>query len=121
MNRLLASLAFVFAVSMSADLARAQLPFSNVPAQRPQLSPYLNLLNRNGQGGVSDYFTQVRPQIEARNELNRQQAEITRLQRQVSQPRTSGIPPGGSREIRGTGHDTYYMNYLNFYTMPRRQ
>ncbi len=100
--------------------ARAQLPFSNSIPLRPAVSPYLNLVTGNNNNGVSNYLTQVRPQIEAREQLIRQQAQINQVQRQVQRGQPGGVPVRGSQEIRGTGHETAYMNYLHYYPARRQ-
>jgi hypothetical protein len=108
---------FVVGAPSQAD---AQLPFSNINTNilRPTVSPYLNLLNSNDPG-VSNYYTYVRPQIQAREELVRQQAQINQIQRQVQRGQPGGVPVRGSQEIRGTGHETAFMNYLHFYPARR--
>lgn len=101
-----------------ASETQAQLPFSNLPPPRPTVSPYLNLLGQQSPG-VSNYFTLVRPQIDQRNEQLRQQREIQQLQRQSLTQRTGGVPVSGSREIRGTGHESVFMNYSHYYPQRR--
>ena len=103
--------------SITSGAALAQTPFSNTAVNRPTVSPYLNLLNQNS-AGTSNYYTLVRPQIQAREEILRQQAQINQIQRQVQRGQPGGVPVRGSQEIRGTGHETAFMNYLHYY--PRR-
>jgi hypothetical protein len=98
--------------------ALAQLPFSDISAIRPTVSPYLNLL-RNTSGGISNYHTLVRPQIQARETMLRQQAQINQVQRQAQRGQPGGVPVRGSQEIRGTGHETAYLNYLHYYPARR--
>jgi hypothetical protein len=112
----------VFAVAgLLPGLARAQgsLPFSNAIPNRPTVSPYLNLLNPTG-SGTSNYFTQVRPQLQAREELVRQQVQLNQIQRQVQRGQPGGVPVRGSQEIRGTGHETVFMQYSHYYPITRR-
>jgi hypothetical protein len=104
--------------AMSPTLAEAQLPFSDISAIRPSVSPYLNLLRSTG-GGVSNYHSLVRPQIQARETMLRQQAQINQVQRQAQRGQPGGVPVRGSQEIRGTGHETAYMNYLHYYPSRR--
>ncbi len=94
-------------------------PFSNLPPNRPVISPYLQLLNQDTPG-VSNYFTRVRPQIDATNEQRRQAVQLDRLQRQVNRARPAGLPVQGSQEIRGTGHETVFLNTLHFYPQRAR-
>jgi hypothetical protein len=113
----------VFVVTtLLASLAMGQgsLPFSNAIPNRPAVSPYLNLLNPTG-SGTSNYFTQVKPQLQAREELVRQQVQINQIQRQVQRGQPGGVPVRGSQEIRGTGHETVFLNYSHYYPIGRRQ
>jgi hypothetical protein len=105
--------------AMSPVAAEAQLPFSDMPSIRPSVSPYLNLLRNTG-GGTSNYFTLVRPQLQAREALQRQQAQINQVQRQAQRGQPGGVPVRGSQEIRGTGHETAFMNYLHYYPIRAR-
>jgi hypothetical protein len=113
------SLAIIAGVAASEAQGQGQPPFSNLPPSRPTVSPYLQLLNRETPG-ISNYFTFVRPQIEARREFTRQQLEIDRLQHQVNRARPAGLPVQGSKEIRGTGHETVFMNTLHFFPVRQR-
>jgi hypothetical protein len=107
------------AAALFSDLARAeQLPFSNAVPIRPAVSPYLSLLTPNAPG-VSNYHTYVRPQFQQREDMIRQQAQIRQIQRQVERGQPGGVPIRGSQEIRATGHETGYMNYLHYYPIRR--
>jgi hypothetical protein len=113
----LATLAAVAIVSV--DARGEQLPFSNVGPLRPAVSPYLSLLTPNAPG-VSNYHTLVRPQFQQREEQLRQQAQIRQIQRQVERGQPGGVPIRGSQEIRATGHETAFMNYLHYYPVRTR-
>jgi hypothetical protein len=105
--------------ALLSNSARAeQLPFSNSIPTRPAVSPYLSLLTPNAPG-VSNYHTLVRPQFQQREEMIRQQAQIRQIQRQVERGQPGGVPIRGSQEIRATGHETGYMNYLHYYPTRR--
>jgi hypothetical protein len=112
----------IFTLAGAGILSKAamaeQLPFSNVVPIRPAVSPYLSLLTPNAPG-VSNYHTLVRPQFQAREEMIRQQAQIRQIQRQVERGQPGGVPIRGSQEIRATGHETGYMNYLHYYPVRR--
>ena len=43
---------------------------------RPTVSPYLNLLNNSSREGIPSYFTQVRPQLQARAAAQRAEQSI---------------------------------------------
>jgi hypothetical protein len=112
------AIALFAVVVMAGTLRSEQLPFSNAIPNRPAVSPYLNLLNQSNPG-VSNYLTLVRPQLEQREQLIRQQAQIRQIQRQVERGQPGGVPVRGSQEIRGTGHETAYRNYLHYYPARR--
>ena len=112
------ALALGIGAFLCAGDARAQLPFSNALPARPTISPYLGLLTSNS-GGVSNYLTYVRPQIEQRQNQIRQQVQINQIQRQVQRGQAGGVPIRGSQEIRGTGHETVYLNYSHYYPARR--
>ncbi len=52
---------------------------------RPTVSPYVNLATMNTGGGLPNYFTLVRPQIEAREAEMAQRQQATRMQRDLNQ------------------------------------
>ncbi len=117
--RTLAGMLTLSAVALFSHTASAeQLPFSNAIPNRPAVSPYLNLLQPNAPG-VSNYQLLVRPQLQQREELIKQQAQIRQIQRQVERGQPGGVPIRGSQEIRATGHETAFMNYLHFYPARR--
>lgn len=91
--------------------------------QQPTTSPYLGLLRRGSTMGLN-YYSIVRPEIQVRDALTRQQAEQDRLaqetrllQQQQNQltidPYTqAGANPitGASRTMPPTGHSTSLLN-----------
>lgn len=82
----------------------------------PTVSPYLNLLNNNNQlNGVPNYQSLVRPLVEQQDALRRQGNSLQRLQNQVNSSYT-GSSGGG---IRGTGHQSHFMNFSHFYPVGR--
>jgi len=82
----------------------------------PTVSPYLNLLNVGNQlNGVPTYQALVKPLEDQRRESIAQQADISRLQRDVRQTNTrlrgTGSYSGGSHDymrIRFQNHSHYY-------------
>jgi hypothetical protein len=124
MRRCLAKLvaaAAVLALWASPTASWGQLPFSDIPPSRPTVSPYLNLLQRQGQG-LPNYQTLVKPALQTRQEMLQQQTQIQQLQRQTRQltQRSEAASRGISREIRGTGHVTTFMEFSHFYPGLRR-
>jgi hypothetical protein len=92
-------------------------PGYNYLQSRPTVSPYLNLLNNNS-FGIPNYQTMVRPEVEARDAINRQGASLQQLQQQFREASQGGrqYQPGVSR----TGHGARYMNYSHYYSGIRR-
>jgi hypothetical protein len=50
---------------------------------RPTVSPYLNLTTRDATVGMPNYFTMVRPQVEAREEEVARQRQTAQMQAQL--------------------------------------
>jgi hypothetical protein len=50
---------------------------------RPTVSPYLNLTTRSANTGLPNYFTMVRPQMEARDEDVARQRQSAQMQAQL--------------------------------------
>jgi hypothetical protein len=115
-------LALVAAVLALPSPASAQKPFSNYQSQ-PTVSPYLNLLNR--QGALPNYQTLVRPQLQTEQQFARQQGQIQQLKRQqTSLAAGAGLGPnarGVSSRIRGTGQGSHdrFMD-TSHYFQPRQ-
>ena len=95
----------------------------NVPLQRPTVSPYIGLLRNNRSNMGLNYFSIVRPEIQMRDALGRQQAEQQRLAQetlQLQQQQQRAFDPytqpggdpitGASRTMPPTGHPTSLMN-----------
>lgn len=89
--------------------------FQNV-LSRPTVSPYLQLVQNNGNGQIgrgSIYQTQVRPQIEARQRAKQQQQQIKQVQQQLNTVRRDYQSSTGGR--MSTGHPTRFMSYSHYY------
>lgn len=93
------------------DVAHAQRrqAFDSYTNRRPTTSPYLNLLNNQG-NGVPQYQTQVRPQLEQR-QVNQQNSQAIQglQQQQALQARETRT---GNQLLRPTGHRATYQNFL---------
>jgi hypothetical protein len=84
------------------------------PGNRPTLSPWFGLYQRNG-GPLDNYHTFVRPQIQLDNTLQRQHLAIQRnnegvqsLSREVSQLADQG-------QMHPTGIGSVFMDYSHYY------
>lgn len=119
MKKRLLAITTAILLGAGVQFAQAQQPFSNVQ-QQPTVSPYLNLLNRQGQG-LPNYQTLVRPQIRTDQEFARQQGQLSQIQRRQAGLAAGGAfgPRGISTQIRGTGHITRFMDYSHYF--PQRQ
>jgi hypothetical protein len=101
---LVPTLGLAFFVS-AAPLA-AQVPgIAGNPANRPAVSPYINLLRAGSSAGVN-YYGLVKPDIEFRTGIQRNQQQIATNQQSVTEF-TAGIST--------TGHPTRYMTHWNYF------
>ncbi|QDU36056.1 hypothetical protein Mal4_03390 [Maioricimonas rarisocia] len=105
------SLAWVESVS-------AQPP---APARRPTISPYLELLrnNQNGGRGIGfDYYRRLRPQQELQERLSTQNLELRSLQNQLNTVEALGQSlRQRDRELLGTtGHPTQFMSTGGYFS-----
>ena len=110
-----------FSGSSSRSIANAT---RNYLYNRPTVSPYLNLTTQDANvGGMPNYFTQVRPQLEMReNEMMRQrqtaqmQSQLDSVQAQVraSQQQAAGAMLTGRIGWSSRGFPRF-GSYLNFY------
>jgi hypothetical protein len=94
------------AMGFSAPSVRAQgLGIPGNPSSRPPVSPYINLLRGGSSGGVN-YYGLVRPEIEFRSGIQRNQQQIAAGQQSVTEL-TAGLST--------TGHSTRYMTHWNYF------
>lgn len=83
---------------------------------RSTTSPYLALTDLNGQGVdfSRNYFTQVRPALERRQQQQTQSRQIQAIQQNVSQLRSQAARQNVASP-RGTGHPTRFNSYFQYY------
>jgi len=95
--------------------ANAGLSTRDFLANRPTVSPYLNLLRRESSLSAPNYQTLVRPALQRRQQAARQQGAITQLQSRVTN--MQGQMAASSRQGSGfvTGHPSQFSNYLHYY------
>ena len=88
------------------------------PRQSPAISPYIELLRNNRQGGggtAFNYFQRVRPQqraIESRQQFSQQIGQLSRRQRSFEN--------GVDQTLNPTGHTTSFLNLGGYYSTSRR-
>jgi hypothetical protein len=82
--------------------------------QRPKISPYTALGSRSP---TMNYFNITRAQLETRSLLNRQEAELNRLDRTLSARKADGTTRQGQFEftLQRTGHRVYFSNLSHYY------
>lgn len=112
MNKWILTCGCVAAMGLaSAETAFAQ-PRS--PARRPTVTPYLELLrNNNNGGGIGfDYYRRLRPAQELRQEMNTQNMQLQSLQGQLRSVEAYGRSlQQRDRELLGTtGHPTSFLS-----------
>lgn len=89
------------------------MPYRGYPSS-PTVSPYLNLVN-NPNSNVTNYQTLVRPMMEEREALHRQNMGPQGNPR--SQPATSRR---GSQQQEGPVQAARFLNYSHYYGTLRR-
>jgi hypothetical protein len=107
LTKLLLASSLVLATLGSPELANAQgRGYRNPPQRQPTVSPYLNLLRPGG--AAQNYYGVVRPELEFRQNLNRQTRDINDLQRGLTatQEQTSALT---------TGHRSHFLNYGGYF------
>lgn len=83
------------------------------PYARPVTSPYLNLLNRQGNIPAVNYYGIVRPEIAFRNSIQQLRQQDAQIQQNVN-----GLEEAATLPV--TGHTSGFMNYRSFFmTMGR--
>lgn len=90
---------------------------------RPTVSPYVNLANRNTGFGMPNYFTYVRPQLERQQRQMSQRRQTAQMQQQLNQVQSqvarssqqaTGMMLTGRQGWSARG-GTRFGSYLNFY------
>ena len=108
-------------VLASTQFAHSQVAMGGFVAARdrvfnsPSVSPYLSLLSQDDSYGVPNYFTRVKPRLEAEQRSQRQQMQLNRVQSQVSRTRRELNRSQSSEGMFPTGHPTRFGNYSHYY------
>ena len=96
-------------------------PFSGANFGSPSVTPYLSLSSPFS-STATNYYTQVRPQIDQQRLIQQQQQQNIAVQRQLNS--ISARPPydvAGSARIAPTGHSAVFDNTLGYYPQPQQQ
>lgn len=102
----------MFSVSRSASAQRTR-PYQS---SRPTTSPYLNLY-RSDSAVVDNYNAFVRPEMEMRSVIERQQNALSRQGTEIGAIQQRMLRPQRSA-ARSTSAGVF-MNYLHYYSWPR--
>jgi hypothetical protein len=92
-------------LASAAPLWAQGLGYTANPANRPAVSPYINLLRGGSSAGVN-YYGLVKPEIEFRSGIMRNQQQIIANQQSYSELTTG---------LLTTGHPTRYMTHWNYF------
>jgi hypothetical protein len=102
--------------------ANAALATRDYIINRPTVSPYLNLLRTESPISAPNYQTLVRPALEHRQEIQRQESAIRQLQsRVVNMQGQMAARNRRQQEGFATGHPQRFMTYLHYYPMFNRR
>jgi hypothetical protein len=124
-----ATVAVGLVLGLAGGSARAQMPYpyeSSRPLydlyNRPNLSPYLNLLRRGDP--ATNYYLGVIPEYDRRNWVNRSLEQFQNLYQRTERAPQELVDPllrePVYRTNPPTGHATGFLNYGTYFNMPRR-
>lgn len=88
------------------------------PARPPVISPFVSLGTNQG----LNYFNIARPTLEFRALMNRQEAEMGRLEKDIAKKSLPGLPATGEFEftLHKTGHRSFRNNTSHYYPSLRK-
>jgi hypothetical protein len=89
-------------------------PFQSGYSPQGTISPYMNLFRDEDATELPNYYMFVRPQMEQQSINRNQQAELSRLHRQVQTVGTTRTT-GFSGSATPTGHGTRFLNTAQYY------
>ena len=92
-------------------------PFSSV-SRGPSVTPYLGLTGLPT-GGATNYYANVKPQLEQQRVNQRAQQQNLKFQHQLNQMAAQApFDPKGSEQMAPTGHAAVYLNLGGYYPEP---
>jgi len=83
----------------------------------PTLSPYLNLLNNNGNNAAVNYYMQVLPEFRRRDVERQLGTAILDLERRSTSTGTTTEVEDLFPTLTGTGHPAGFMTFSPYYNM----
>jgi hypothetical protein len=93
-------------------------PFASV-SRGPTVTPYLGLTGLPS-GGATNYYANVKPQLEQQRVNQQAQQQNVKLQHQLNQMAAQApFDPRGSEQMAPTGHAAVYLNLGGYYPEPR--
>lgn len=111
------------------SLGRSELCSAQVARYQPRnptISPYLNL-TRFDNGGIPNYYSLVRPQLnqqrfnsQAQRVANFQEQQINTLQSEVSPGRATPVITGGGSWFMKPGTQARYLDSSRYFPTPTR-
>jgi hypothetical protein len=88
------------------------------PPRRPVGNPYLSLTG-SPSSVAGAYYGIVRPQLDLRNNLQRLQGQVTRVETEVTVPGVQALPPTGQLATF-MNHSGYFLNSGAYLGSPTR-
>ena len=108
----------------------AQQPIRRYQPNTPTVSPYLNLLRNDNNGGFPNYYSLVRPQLQ-QNAFNQRQKGINAQQLSFDAQQNAAVgdlttqvqpliaPTGKAGQFMNPGSRSTFMNTSRYYTRPQ--
>jgi hypothetical protein len=111
---------------------QAQQPIRRFQPNTPTISPYLNLLRNDNAGGLPNYYSLVRPQMQ-QNSFNARQGAFNQQQLSFEAQQTAAVgdlssqvqpliaPTGKAAQFMTPGRSSGFMNTSRYYSQPMQR
>lgn len=115
-----------------ASEATAQQPVRRYQPNTPTVSPYLNLLRNDNNGGFPNYYSLVRPQLQ-QNAFNQRQRAFNQQQLSFESQQAAAVgdlsaqvqplitPTGKAGQFMMPGQTSGFMNTSRYYQRPMQR
>ncbi len=101
---------------VASEQANAQVQRRQRNINRPTLSPWLDIFNRNTNPNLDNFHNSVRPRMQLHNELQFQQNALMRQNAQIrSLDQRQVLQSTRPAQVRPTGTGATFMNYSHYY------